>query len=317
MTKEIGFNFEETGAAYLAAEGFLEQLKNELDGITAIHEKLILTDRPVQQSYWSQNIWQAPVLIPIESIKDGARKLKSLQRNWKLYSYQLHRRAKLIEENLPHVSSNSIAFPNSKLHTSLGSWTLINPNTILASSDYSSLFPNGEVCFIEDKIGPPNRAYLKLQEALTIVGDFPRVGEFCLDIGGCPGGWAWVLQKLGARVLSIDRSPLDPKISKLHNVDFLKKDAFSIIPSTISDYYNCKKVDWICWDVICFPDKLLDWLSLWLESGICENFIVTIKFQGENDYEILEHFNKIPGSKLVHLYHNKHELTWMLTKGSN
>jgi 23S rRNA (cytidine2498-2'-O)-methyltransferase len=317
LANEIGFNFEKTGAAYLAAEGFLEQLKNELDGITAIHENLILTDRPVQQTFWSQNIWKAPTLIPIESIKDGARKLKSIQRNWKLYSYQLHRRAKLIEENLPHVTTNLIEFPNSKVHTSLGSWTLLTFNTILASADCSSLFPNGEVCFIEDKVGPPNRAYLKLQEALTVIGDSPQTGEFCLDIGGSPGGWAWVLQKLGAQVLSIDRSPLDSKIAKLPGVDFLKKDAFAIKPSTISDYCDSKKVDWLCWDVICFPEKLLDWLTLWIEPGICKNFIVTIKFQGESHYEILECFSKIPGSKLVHLYHNKHELTWILTRGSD
>ncbi len=303
---------ETTGAAYLAAEGFFEQLKSELKGITKVHDRLILTDQPLQKSYWAQNIWQNPIIIPIKSIKDGAQKLKAIQRNWNLYSFQLHRRAKLIQESLPYVSCSPIQFPSPPPKGKLGSWTLLDSNIILASPECSSVFPNGEVHFIEDKEGPPNRAYLKLQEALMAIGTLPQPGDFCLDFGGSPGGWAWVLQKLGATVLSVDRSPLDPKIANLPRVQFEKKDAFSFVPSYVKKTSN--KVDWIFWDVICYPEKTFEWISKWVESDFCKNFIVTIKFQGNNDYKISEHFSKIPGSKLVHLYQNKHELTWMLTK---
>ncbi len=302
------------GAAYLAAEGFFDQLKKELKGITKVYDRLVLTDRPIQKSYWAQNIWQNPTLIPIQSIKDGAQKLKAIQRNWNLYSFQLHRRAKLIQESLPYVSGSPLQFPSPLPKTNLGSWTLLNSNAILASAECSSLFPNGEVHFLEDKEGPPNRAYLKLQEALTIIGTLPQPGDFCLDFGGSPGGWAWVLQKLGATVLSVDRSPLDPKISNLPRVQFQKKDAFSIEPSYVKKFSD--NVDWIFWDVICYPEKTFEWISSWIESGFCKNFVVTLKFQGNNDYEISEQFSKIPGSKLVHLYQNKHELTWMLTQSS-
>ncbi len=152
---------------------------------------------------------------------------------------------------------------------------------------------------------PPSRAYLKLYESLTRTGKIPQPDDFCIDAGGSPGGWTWVIQKLGARVLSIDRSPLDPKIASLTNVEYHKADVFSIRPS---DY---DKVDWLFSDVICFPEKLFDWISLWFESGKCKNFICTIKFQGSPDYSFAKKFLEIEGSQVVHLYNNKHELTFM------
>lgn len=303
---------QETGAAYLSAEGFFEQLKSELKGITKIHDRLILTDQPLQNSYWAQNIWKNPIIIPINSIKYGAQKLKAIQRNWNIYSFQLHRRAKLIQENLPYVSCSPIQFPSPLPKRKLGSWTLLDSNLILASPECSSNFPNGEVHFIEDKEGPPNRAYLKLQEALIISKIMPKPGDFCLDFGGSPGGWAWVLQNLGVTTLCVDRSPLDSKIAKLPGIQFEKKDAFSFEPCYVKKISD--KVDWIFWDVICYPEKTFNWISKWIESDFCKNFIVTLKFQGNNDYKIVEQFSKIPGSKLVHLYQNKHELTWILTQ---
>ncbi|WP_457844104.1 SAM-dependent methyltransferase, partial [Staphylococcus aureus] len=73
----------------------------------------------------------------------------------------------------------------------LGSWTLLAPDRMLAAARCSSPFPNGEVGFIEDKAGPPNRAYLKLWEALVRLRRWPQPGERCLDLGASPGGWTY------------------------------------------------------------------------------------------------------------------------------
>ena len=181
-------------------------------------------------------------------------------------------------------------------------------NTILASADCTSPFPNGKPSFIKDKSGPPNRAYLKLYEALTLAEKTPKISEFCIDIGGSPGGWAWVIQKCGAEVLSIDRSPLDEKISKLKGVSFKKQDAFSLLPEEFEK--EGRSVDWFFSDVICYPEKLYNWLLVWINSGICKNFICTIKLKSESRQDIIKKFSAIPNSKVVHLFYNKNELTY-------
>jgi 23S rRNA (cytidine2498-2'-O)-methyltransferase len=33
--------------------------------------------------------------------------------------------------------------------------------------------------------------------------------------------------------------------------------------------------------------------------------------QGEGDYDTPQRFAQIPGSRVIHMYHNKHELTWI------
>ena len=300
----------EIRSAYLGSKECMNPLKNEVDGIIGIHEQLILSSNPPIKAVWALNIWQTPIVLNIDSINNGAEKLKAIQRNWCLYSYRLHRRAKLIQEKLPHISAKPLRFPCLPPSSPIGSWTLLTQNQILASSKCSSLFQNGEIFFEEDKEGPPSRAYLKLYEALTRIGKFPQPGEFCIDAGGSPGGWAWAIHKLGARVLSVDRSCLDQEILSLSNLEYRKGDAFSLKPSDFD------KVDWLFSDIICYPEKLFEWVSIWVNSMKCKNFVSTIKFQGIPDYSIARKFLEIEGSQVVHLYNNKHELTWIRTEFS-
>ena len=98
---------------------------------------------------------------------------------------------------------------------------MLAPDTILASARCSSPFVNGEVTFVEDRSGPPNRAYLKLWEALTLIGETPKPGQLCLDLGSSPGGWTWVMQGTGANVISVDKAPLDPAEYGIDPLTFL------------------------------------------------------------------------------------------------
>lgn len=295
--------------AYLAVKGLENHLSQELKGIQETHGRLILTNQSAKKVHWAQNIWLNPVRFSIQSISDGARKLKAIQRNWWLYSTHLHRRASLIKDLLPYVAAKPIRFPSKLPQASLGSWTLLDSNTILASAQCSSPFPNGEVTFFEDREGPPNRAYLKLWEALTLLQKFPRKGDFCIDAGGSPGGWTWAIQKLGGQVFSIDRSTLHPKVSSLKGVSFQKRDTFSIEPKEFIS--KNRQIDWLFSDIICYPEKLFDWIMLWVNSGICKNIICTIKFKGDHNRKIINAFAEIPGGQVAHLFHNKHELTWL------
>jgi len=188
----------------------------------------------------------------------------------------------------------------------LGSWTLLDAETILAAPRCTSAFPNGEIRFVEDHSGPPSRAYLKFWEALTIIGRRPGPGERCLDLGSSPGGWSWALQRIGARVVSVDKAPLAPAVAHLPGIEHRLDSAFALDPGSVGP------VDWLFSDVVCYPARLLALVERWRAARTCRNFVCTIKFQGETDHAIARRFAAIPGSHLRHLFHNKHELTWIL-----
>jgi len=290
---------------YLAPEDFVAELQTELgDAVLETHGRLVLADGPARPAAWAANVWHDPVKIEIASIGDAAKKLRAIQRNWALYSAVHHRRAALIAERLPKVSAKPLTFGDPAPTAPLGSWTLLDPNTLLAAPHCSSAFPHGEVAFVEDRT-VPSRAYLKLWEAFTVLGVRPQPGQFCIDLGASPGGWTWVLQGLGARVLSIDKAPLDATIAGLPNVEQRRESAFALDPKTVGP------VDWLFSDVICYPKRLLATVQKWLAAGNVGRFICTVKFQGATDFEAMRGFAAIPGSRLIHLHYNKHELTWV------
>ena len=291
--------------AYLAADGFLDPLLEELGTGVDIHDRLILAPGPARPAAWAQNIWPNVERIAIASIKDGARALKARQRNWALWPLANFRRAQLIQDLLPHVGVKPLVFPTPVPMAPFGSWTLVEPDLILASAHSSSPFRHGEARFVEDREAPPNRAYLKLWEALTVARCYPGPGDRCLDLGASPGGWTWVLQQLGADVLSIDKAPLDSAIAALPRVTQRQQSAFALKPEEVGP------IDFLCSDVICYPARLLRLVETWLASGLVRNFICTIKFQAETDHETARAFAAIPGSRVLHLFHNKHELTWI------
>lgn len=291
--------------AYLAADGFLDPLLEELGPGVEIHDRLVLAPGPVRPAAWAQNIWPRVERIPIASIKDGARALKARQRNWGLWPLAHFRRAQLIQDLLPHVGIKPLVFPAPVPLAPFGSWTLLEPDLMLASAASTSPFRHGEALFVENREAPPNRAYLKLWEALTVARRYPGPGDRCLDLGASPGGWTWVLQQLGADVLSIDKAPLDPAIAALPRVTQRQQSAFALKPEEVGP------IDFLCSDVICYPARLLRLVETWLASGLVRNFICTIKFQAETDHETARAFAAIPGSRVLHLFHNKHELTWI------
>ncbi|MBI3892572.1 MAG: hypothetical protein HY303_13695 [Candidatus Wallbacteria bacterium] len=298
--------------AYLAPEDFLDELLRELSGqvkVERVQHRLVVASGPAVSAAWAQNIWFDPQELRIESITRAAQALRSIQRNWTLYSVDLHRRAQLIAEKLPRVATRRLVFPAALPSSPMGSWTLLEKDLVLAAANCSSPFPNGEIHFEEKKEGPPSRAYLKLWETLTLAGTHPRAGDRCLDLGSSPGGWTWALQGLGAQVLSVDKAPLAETVASLPGVQVLKRDAFTLDPTEVG------RLDWFFSDVICYPQKLYELVTRWLGSGLCGRFVCTIKLQGKEpsaeDRRAIQAFAAIPGSTVRHGFHNKHELTWM------
>ena len=70
-------------------------------------------------------------------------------------------------------------------------------------------------------------------------------------------------------------------------------------------------VDWLFSDVIAYPDRLLALVRRWIDAGAARHIVCTIKFQGATDHEAAEAFAAIPGGRVTHLFHNKHELTFL------
>jgi 23S rRNA (cytidine2498-2'-O)-methyltransferase len=290
--------------AYLAADGYVADLAVELRTVERAHGRLLIAPGPPSPAAWAANVWLEPQEIAVRSISDAAVKLRAIQRNWAVYAPVLHRRAALIQQQLPSVSAKPLVFGAPLPAAPLGSWTLLDAGTVLAAARCTSAFPNGEIRFVEDHTGPPSRAYLKLWEALTLLGQRPQPGETCLDLGSSPGGWSWALQRMGARVISVDKAPLAVEVARLPGIEHRLDSAFAIEPRDVGP------VDWLFSDVVCYPARLLALVQRWLAAGTCRRFVCTIKFQGDTDHEIVRRFADIPGSQLRHLFHNKHELTW-------
>jgi 23S rRNA (cytidine2498-2'-O)-methyltransferase len=302
----------EVRAAYLAAEGFEAPLAEELArrgaAVSAWHGRLALSPDPPVPAAWALNAWTAPAAIPVASIGEAATRLRAMQRNWAAYAPLHHRRAALIAARLPHVSAKPLAFPSPAPAARLGSWTLLEPGLLLASPDCTSPFPNGEARFVEDRAGPPSRAYLKLWEALALIRRWPGPGETCLDFGASPGGWTWALARLGARVVAVDKAPLAPAIAAMAGVTVLRQSAFAIDPARWREGNGV--ADWLFSDVIAYPERTLRMVRAWIDAGAARRIVCTIKFQGAGGHAVADAFAAIPGAWLRHLWHNRHELTF-------
>jgi len=290
---------------YLAAAGFERELADTLTGVIEVHDRLMLADGPPQAAPWAQNLWYQPERLPIRSIGDAAAQLRARGRNWALYSTAVHRRAALVAGELPRFAPRPLAFPAALPAAPLGSFTLLDRDTVLAAARCSSRFAHGEVAFVEDHQGPPSRAYLKLWEAWTVVGEHPRPGQRVVDLGASPGGWTWAAARLGAAVVAVDKAPLEPRIAALAGVTARQESAFGVAADGLGP------VDWLLCDVACYPERLLGLVERWLAAGTAARMVCTLKFAGATDHATTARFAALPGGQLVHLAHNRHELTWL------
>lgn len=307
LKSELKNRFKLDDSVHLKCYGDILYLEN-IEGIfSSLNPEEIA---PQELPYWARTTFLKPFILHFDSIGEAASALKEIQRNWATYQYQNFRRAALIQDKLPYINLKVRKFPVEIPKSPIGVYTLIDDKTILASALTSSYIPAGRIEFVEDHENPPSRAYLKIQESLTMArllfdAELPGPESRCFEAGACPGGWTWVLVNLGSQVYAVDRAELAPSLMGNPLVTFQAHDAFTLKPEDIG------KCDWVFSDVICYPERLLEWVKVWLDSGLTKNMICTIKMQGEIDYEIVSKFAAIPDSRVVHLNYNKHELTWI------
>jgi len=299
-------NLTEPFCVYIPPDGREMELQGEIKNILFAKDRFLIAKGHEQKTYWAQNIWKNARIEKIESIKKAVLFLKAIQRNWWHFPLENVRRGILIQEQLPRIKDVSLTFPHQLSSTPMGAFTLLSENELLYSAHCSSDLPNGEYNFADADYETPSLAYKKLWEALTRMQKFPTTGDLCVDIGSAPGYWTQALLKMGARVVSLDRSELE--IPAHENLQFIKGNAFTFKPEVIEN------PSWIFSDIICYPDKLYELAKNWKKVHPHANYVFTIKFQKTWDKKIVELFEKIPNSKVVHLFHNKHELCWICGK---
>ena len=307
LKSELKNRFKLDDSVHLKCYGDILYLEN-IEGIFSSSNPEEIA--PQELPYWARTTFLKPFILHFDSIGEAASALKEIQRNWAPYQYQNFRRAALIQDKLPYINLKVRKFPVEIPKSPIGVYTLIDDKTILASALTSSYIPAGRIEFVEDHENPPSRAYLKIQESLTMArllfdAELPGPESRCFEAGACPGGWTWVLVNLGSQVYAVDRAELAPSLMGNPLVTFQAHDAFTLKPEDIG------KCDWVFSDVICYPERLLEWVKVWLDSGLTKNMICTIKMQGEIAYEVVKQFAAIPDSRVVHLNYNKHELTWI------
>ena len=111
---------------------------------------------------------------------------------------------------------------------------------------------------------------------------------------------------MGAQVLAVDKAPLDPAVLTMPEVSAVQESAFAMEP---------RAVDWLVCDVIAYPERLLGLVRRWIETGAARRVVCTLKFQGRTDFDAQAGFAAIEGGRLMHLFHNKHELTFVWAAG--
>lgn len=289
---------------YVAHADYLDALVDELKDVSLVAGNLVFS--PLQKEVcFASDIWFSPTVASFSSVSEAARLLKAAGRFWYLNPVSHIRRSYLIAEQLRKLPVLEQNFPIKEPLPEIGCFSLLDQNTLVFATKRLKNPPLGDFRFIEDRLNPPNRAYLKLWEALSLLKNLPKKGEHAIDLGASPGGWTFVMQSLGVNVLAVDKAELDKKIAALPLVKFKKESAFALDPKTLE-----KPVDWLLCDVACYPKRTLNLINSWITANKAKQMIITIKLQGQNDLEDLLPFKKIPNSQVLHLHHNKHEVTF-------
>lgn len=296
---------EGTRAVYIANAEFISELSLELgDGSHRI-EDVIFSPKKPHTVCFADDIWLEPVIVTFQSISEAVKILKQAGKFWYLHPLHHVRRSRLIEAQLRRYSLLERQFPIETEIPPIGVFGLIDKNTLVYSAKRSKKWPDGICHFVEDRVNPPNRAYLKLWEALSLLEKYPSPTDSVLDLGASPGGWTYVMQSLGATVTAVDKALLDPSVGNLPRVQFLQQSAFALDPAACLGPY-----DWVLSDIACYPDRALGLIQKWIASGKAKQMIFTIKLQGQIDLATLAPFQAIPNARIQHLYYNKHEVTF-------
>ncbi len=266
------------------------------------NDKIFFIEKTNKKFIWAQDHWSDSKILPNDY--STIQFFRSLN---KLSYYHCIQKNKFIENKLSQlriIPEKRISYPVKKpFKFDYFIWTNFDSFIIYSENNLKN-YPAGWHEFVEEKEFPPNRAYLKLWEAFTVLPFQIDPLSNAIEIGASPGGWSWVLSQKFNTVYTFDRADLAKQIKVIPNIKHHQSDAFKINPN---DFQNVK---WLFSDLICTPEKIYETIQFWLNESPVRNFLCTIKFKGPTPFAILEKLLQIPNSTIVRLYHNKNEVTW-------
>ncbi|AGH96277.1 methyltransferase [Pseudobdellovibrio exovorus JSS] len=290
---------------------FEKELENELllSGHTIVfkNNKYFIVAPLDKKPIWAQELLSDCQCIEFSNKAHAVKVLKSFDTLGVYFPTDANTKlADSIRKDLRELSLKRIEFKvPSPFNFKYFAWGLLDSSHLIVCQSPSSQFPLGWHEFKEDKAIPPNRAYLKLWEVLSLGYIHLDKSDIAIDLGSSPGGWSWVLSQFVSKVYSVDKAPLSEKIQQQKNILYTSGDAFQIKPT---DFADCS---WLFSDIICTPERLLGLVHNWIDNSNVQNFVCTIKFKGDCNFDILKEFLQIQDSRIIHLYQNKNEVTWI------
>lgn len=263
-----------------------------------------------ERVYWVLDYWPVET-VSFQSISEGGRLLRQRSKFWAYAGGLNFRRGQLIADELRVRAAKLIDFPAAADDREYSAFTLQGQAVLYSSaSPLKGKFAGGVVRFVEDKVGPPSRAYLKLWETLTVARlPLPNATDRVIDLGATPGGWSYVAASLGAKVLMVDRSEPDAALlRRFPALRFIRGDGLNPPDAEL------QQATIILSDMACEPQKLLQSVRQWIQLPKVRAIICTLKFHGVSDKALIREYAALPGARIYHLYHNGHELTWVWNK---
>ena len=189
-----------------------------------------------------------------------------------------------------------------------GAWVALNAPNALSNAQ-----PGGVPDLTADPLAP-SRSFLKIEEALQMLGVVPAPRERVIDLGAAPGGWSYAFLLRGCSVLAVDNGPL-----KLKGVQSLAGELKHVRANglTFRPPAGWAPVDWMVSDMLVAPGPTQGLLRRWLNAGWAKRYIVNIKLPQREPLAalqpLLEMLADMPGltCQLRQLYHDRREVTLM------
>ncbi len=190
-------------------------------------------------------------------------------------------------------------------------------SSVAARAALSSAWPGGVHRMPPDPLAP-SRSYLKIEEALDVLGQDlgvapPRAGQTAVDLGAAPGGWTWAFVKRGCRVFAVDNGPL-----KLRGAGDLGGEAIHLREDGVGfrpQDHARTPVDWLLSDMLIAPGVALGLLRRWIAGGWARRLVVNVKLPQTDPLVALrpvqDYLRGVPGLRfrLRQLYHDRREVT--------